>query len=324
LLVESRVYLDMGLGALAVQAVQAADAARPELRTPVLTLAAYEVWNQGRVERARSFARLALRDGIISTIVNPYAPHQAAAAFELSAGNHARAREIGDEARAALNTIDNPYAQTAFFGSIATFEGMAGRIEDARADAGRAVQLARQSGNRYLLAGAYHGTAWALQRDDPAAALAAAEKSLAFYREIDIAAAHAPGVNSLTGGLRARLGDDAGALELLHEAVIVGRDQGVRPQLAAALDWALSPLSRTGQADVAATFIGGLTGGALAGVGNFPGVDTARARTLERIRTVLGDEKTDELVAHGAAMSYDELVEYAIHHLARPHTNSDS
>jgi hypothetical protein len=66
---------------------------------------------------------------------------------------------------------------------------------------------------------------------------------------------------------------------------------------------------------VAATFLGTLIAGALAEVGNFPGVDAARARTLERVRSTLGD-KTDELVGRGAAMTYDELVECALHNLA--------
>ena len=101
------------------------------------------------------------------------------------------------------------------------------------------------------------------------------------------------------------------------------RRQGGRPQLAAALDWTLSPLTRTRQPDAAATLVGGLTGGALASVGNWPGVDSARARTLERVRAALGDSKTYELVAHGATLSYDELVEHAIHHLAQSHTNRD-
>jgi predicted ATPase/class 3 adenylate cyclase len=321
-LLEARFARDTGLGALAVQAVPVAERSRPALRVPVLTVAAYYEWNQGRVERARSLARAALRDGIVSTTVNPFAAYGAAVAFEMTAGNHAQALEINDHARAELDAVDmnNPYAQSFVLGSCATFGAMAGRIEDARADAERVVELARRSSNRNLLASAHHATAWAFQRDDPAVALAAAEQYLDLTRQFDIGAFSASTVMALAGGLRARLGDDSGALELLHEAIVVGRDQGTRPQLAAGLDWALSPLVRTGRPDVAASFVGGLTRGALAGVGNFPGVDAARARTLERVRAVLGDDQTDELVTSGATMSYDELVQYAIHHLAQPHT----
>jgi predicted ATPase len=318
-----RTVVDLGLGALAVQAVPAAEGIRAELRAPVLTVAAYYEWNQGRVARAQALAQSALRDGILAKTINPLAPYGAAQIFMMTAGNHARALEIADQARATLDTVDNPYAEGWFLASTATFEAMAGRIELARASAEGAMDRARKTGNGLLLALAQHCTAWALQRDDPATALAAAERSLDLFREFHIEFASSATIMALAGGLRARLGDDAGALKILHEAVLVARDQGVRPQLAAALDWALSPLGRTGRPDVAATLLGGLTTGALADVGNFPGVNSARARTLDRVRARLGDEKTDEKIAHGASMSYDELVQYAIHHLAQHNTHGN-
>jgi predicted ATPase/class 3 adenylate cyclase len=322
-MLEGRSARYTGLGALAAQAVPLAEACRPELRAPVLTIAAYHEWNQGRVERARSLANAAMRDGMIATTVNPLAAYLAAVTFEMTAGNHAQALDIADHARAALDTVDDTYARTCYLASIATFESMAGRSDDARAHVGRAVEVARRSGNRNLLAITYSGTAWALQRDDPTAALAAAEQYLDLYHQFDLLAFSASQVMALAGGLRARLGDHAAALQLLHEAAVVARDQGARPQLAATMDWALGPLTRTRRTDVAAVFVGALTAGSLAGVANFPGVDAARARILDRVRTVLGDEKTDELVARGATMSYDELVQYAIQHLDQTHTKRD-
>ena len=95
----------------------------------------------------------------------------------------------------------------------------------------------------------------------------------------------------------------------------MSRDQGARPQLAAALDWSLSPLIKVGRPEPAATFVGALTGGPLAEMGNFPDVDTARARILERLHVALGDDTSDALVGRGAAMTYDEIVDYALHHL---------
>ena len=311
-----RAHPDMGLGALAAQAVAAAETAPPELRAPVLSVASYHAWNQCDMKLAGKLAQDARRDGIVMATLNPFSPYMAGVIFEMSAGNHARALEIVNETRAELDTVDDLYAQAAFLGSIATFEAMAGEFERARGDAERALELARQLRNVAVIAVAQHGLAWALQRDDPAGALAAAEQYIDLYHEFDVAAGSATSAFALAGGLRARLGDDAGALELLHEAVTLARDQGVRPQLAAAADWALSPLLRTGRPDVAATFLGALTDGPLADVSNFPGVAAARSRSLERVRSVLGDAKTDELVARGGAMTYDELVDYALNHLA--------
>ena len=120
---------------------------------------------------------------------------------------------------------------------------------------------------------------------------------------------------ALAGGLRARLGNPAGALELLRGALLFSRDQGLRTQVAASLDWSLSPLTKLGRPEPAATFLGALTRGPLVEVGNFPEVDVTRTRILERVRAALGDNATDTFVAQGAAMTHDEIVVYALHHL---------
>jgi predicted ATPase/class 3 adenylate cyclase len=313
-----RGHPDTGLDTLAAQAVGAARASPPELRAPVLSLAAYHQWNQGNIEQARALAEDARRDGIVNSTLNPFLPFMHSVVFEMTAGNHARALEIANDTRRHLDTVDNPYAQALFLGGIANFEAMAGQLEQARADAELALVLARKSSNVGATAVAHFGRAWALHGDDPAAALAAAEQYLDLYREFDIGAGAASAVMALAGGLRARLGDDPGALELLREAMTLARDQGLRPQFAAALDWAPSPLRRIGRPDLAAVFLGVLLHGALADVGNFPGVAAARARALERVRGILGDTKTDELVTFGSTMTYDTLADYAIEALDTP------
>jgi predicted ATPase/class 3 adenylate cyclase len=302
---------DLGLGSLARSAVDLARSAPPELRVPVLTLAAHGEWNEGHTERARALVQDALVDGVVATSVDPFEPYIAAVVFEMDAGNHVRAMEIADEARAAVDAVDNPYAQAVCLGGIGTFEAMAGQLEHARADTERALGLARASQNIDAIARSLLGRAWALQRDDPAAALDVLEEYLDLYRRFGVNSGGATSALSLAGGLRARLGDDVGALELLHDSAVLARDLGVRPQLAAALDWALTPMLRTGRPDVAATFLGALTEGALQGVGDWPGVAVARTKALDRARSVLGDQAEPQ-VARGAAMSYDELVAYAI------------
>ncbi len=123
------------------------------------------------------------------------------------------------------------------------------------------------------------------------------------------------GCSPWPAGSGSALGDPNGALELLREAVVAARDLGARPQLSATLDWSLSPLVRVGRPEPAAMLVGALTRGALADVGNFPLVAAARARTLERVRAELGNDSTDRLVAEGATMTYDEIINYALQHL---------
>jgi predicted ATPase/class 3 adenylate cyclase len=309
-----RAYPDMGFWKLAIEAVDLARASAPEVRSPVLAMAAHAEWNLGHLERARALAYEALEGGIVASTVNPLTPHGCVVIFEMSVGNVDRALEIADDTRAAADVVGSPFAQAEALALIANFEAMAGRFEQARADAERAVEVARPTENVDAMAVSLHAIAWAFQHDDPARALAAAEEFIALYREFGVGRGSVASTLSIAGGLRARLRDDVGALELLHEAAVVGRDQGLRPQLAAALDWALSPLFRFGHADVAATLLGALTSGALANVGAWPGVAEARARSLERARGELGDD-VDTYVARGAAMGYDEFVAYAIEHL---------
>jgi tetratricopeptide (TPR) repeat protein len=281
-----------------------------------LAIAAYYEMNQGRPERARALAHASLRDGVVATSPYPFFPYQALGFIEVATGDYQRAVEFENEARAAFDAVDNPLAEAQLLSALASYEALVGQVDQARADAERALELARRLRNPTTLAMAFHGTAWALQRDDPGAALAAAEQYLDLQRETHASDEGVAGaLLALAGGLRARLGDPVGALELVREAVIVSRDQGKRPQLAAALDWSLAPLIKLGRPEPAATFVGALTGGPLAEVSGFPDVDAARARTLDRLRASLGDETTDARVAHGAAMTYDEIIEYALHHL---------
>ena len=106
---------------------------------------------------------------------------------------------------------------------------------------------------------------------EPTLALLAAEQYLATYRNFCTFGQGVSGaVLSLFGGLRWRLGDSDGALEDLRAAVVMTRDQGRRPQLAAALDWSLGALRSVGRLDAAAVLVGALNDGALTDMGNFP------------------------------------------------------
>jgi tetratricopeptide (TPR) repeat protein len=260
--------------------------------------------------------RSALRDGVIATMLDPFQPIRDSALIELATGQYPRAMEILNEGRAALDRVENPYAQAQLLAMLANTEAMIGEIDEARADAERALAIARRLQNPSTSGNAFHAMAWALQRDDPAAALAATEQYLDLHHHDHLPNASAlGGVLALAGGLRSRLGDHTGALENLREAASVSRDQGARPQLAATLDWSLSPLVKLGRPKPAAMFIGALTNGSLAEVSSFPGVDAPRARNLERARAALGDEPTNRLVKHGAAMTYDEITAYALDNL---------
>lgn len=302
----------IGIARSVAQAADHASTLGPELRAPVLAGAASFWWNQGFPDRARELARTALLDGIVTTSPFPLAAHQALMAIEVSLGNYDAALTVGNDVRPALDALDNPHAASTILSGLAIWEAMAGQVYESRRDAERSLELGRQSRNPYALANAFHAVMWANHREDPVEALNAAERYLEFHHQSAINLGGAAAVLAVAGGMRSRLGNPPGALELFREAVQVSRDQGTHPQMAAALDWALSSLTKIGRSEAAAVFVGALTKGALAGVGDFPGVVSARSGMLERIRSTLGDPSTEAALARGAAMSYDEIVEYAL------------
>ena len=317
-IVASFSFTTMGMAtinALAGQAAAAAQHCRAELRSPVLGLAAYYEMHQGNVERARALANDALRDGVVAASTNTFIGYQALAFIEMAVGNTERALEIYRDVRASFDAVDDPWGQASHLAGLASYEAMAGQLDQARADAESALEMARRLQNPRLLADAFHAMTWAYQRDEPAVALAAAEQCIEIYRAGLAKGGATAGLLAMAGGLRFRLGDPNGALELLREAVFAARDIGARPQLSATLDWSLSPLVKVGRPAPAATLVGALTRGALADVGNFPLVAGGRARTLERVRAEIGKDSTDRLVAEGATMTYDEIIEYALQHL---------
>lgn len=303
---------ETGILSLAAQAVNEAASLVPELRAPVLAGAANFWWNQGDPDKARQLAQAALEDGIVKTIPYPLCAHNALMAIEISLGNPQAAIEVGNAVRPSLEAMDSPFAESIILSTVAIWEGMVGQLDQAGTDARRALELARRIQNPHAIAHAMHATSWALQRDDPAAALEAAEEFIGILRRSPLRIGAVPSVLAMAGGMRSRLGDPRGAVEYLRESVLITRDEGSRPQLAAAYDWALSPLTKIGRAETAAVFIGVLTRGALTGVGVFPGVESARVKSLERIRSAIGDQRTDSMVASGAAMSFSESIEYAL------------
>ena len=303
-----------GLDALAARVATTAEECPPELRSPALALASYYEFNQGRPDRARELADDARRDGVIASSPEPLLAHEMTGYIEILTGHRQRALEVMNDGRSMLDTLDDPFVEAQFLLVASAYESLAGEVDAARADAEQALQLAHRLDNPRLRREALHALAWALQRDEPLAALRALEPTLDAlrHRSDQIASSSI----ALAGSLRARVGDPEGAIPLLLDAVTIARDHDARPSLAAALAWSVSPLVKLGHPEPAATLLGALTGGPLAEVSAVPLGHEARGRSLERIRAALGNETTDELVADGAAMTYDEIVEYALHHLS--------
>ena len=192
---------------------------------------------------------------------------------------------------------------------------MAGQLDEARthAEAARAISVhCRTRGCRATCSTRWRGPT---DRDEPTVALEATQLCVDLMRVGLAKGGGLIGVYGMLAGLRFRTGDVDDAIGLLREAVLA-RDVGARPQLAAALDWSLSPLVKIGRPAPAARLVGALDDGALADVGNWPLSAGTRPRTLDRVRAALGDDVTDQLVAEGATMGYDEIIQAALDQLS--------
>jgi predicted ATPase/class 3 adenylate cyclase len=304
------------IAALSLRALPLVDGGPPVRRATVYALASYHEMNIGNAARARELGEVSVRDGVIVPSLHSYFPHQNLMFVELITGRYDRVQELLDDAHRTFGEIDHPFAEASLRTSMAIYESMLGLFADARVDAERAVELARMLRNQTLVEASLHGLAWALQRDEPEDAVRVLDEYLALVHDQPTTGISGSALG-LAGGLRARLGDPFDALGYLQAGLVVTRDQGVRPQLAAVLDWGLQVLPRVGRPEAAARCYGALTSGALAIVSNYPlPTSTARTRVVERVSATLGADEVERLVAEGAAMPYDDLVAYAIEQLA--------
>ena len=308
--------LALGLNSLARLAVPLAEHARPELRSPILTSAAFGLWQWGEVDEARRLVERALAGGLAPERLNPLSPHNGLVAFDMSSGHWQRALDFAAHVRELFPIIGNDYEESRLRGAFAGYEAMIGNDAQALADADRSLELARKLGNQGLLTNAFAGRAWALHRVDPHAALTAVEQSLALHRQDGFSRNVVEGVAALAANLYARTGDLPRAVAMLREALTMARDDGALPQVVANLTFALPILRRLAKPQAAAIVIGGLEDGALKGQGRFPGTKDARQHNLNRLHDELGQHETDALVEQGTTMSYDDLVDYAIDQLA--------
>jgi predicted ATPase/class 3 adenylate cyclase len=306
------------ISSMAVRATAAVVDGPSAWRSAVFTLASYHELTQGRSERALEFAHLAVQDGIVAESLSPWQPYQNLIFAELMTGGYEQAHALIERGRVAFAEAD-PVSEGMFLATIGTFLALLGRDEDARLVSERAVDLAHATGSQHMLVTALASLAWALQRSDPEAALARVDEVAGYFRDGVRQSPVEGSLYALGGGLRARLGDDAGAFEYLHRAACVTRDDGGHPQFAAVLDWSVPLLAKFGRRDAAAVFLGALTQGVLANVSNYlvSGAYT-RQRAIERLRASLSDAQVDPLLDRGARMTFDEIAAYAIEQLSPP------
>ena len=164
-----------------------------------------------------------------------------------------------------------------------------------------------------------YSTGVALNRADPAAALAAFEAYIVLAR----AGAGSANLGIALGDvslLRARAGDRVGALTAALEGIRYCDHTGNHATFGGTLSRTRHTLVQLGMWEQAAVVIGVLTEGPLAASDGQAGVAAERRdreQALQKTRAALGPDAFEEALARGAAMTYDEVADYTLAELDR-------
>jgi tetratricopeptide (TPR) repeat protein len=212
-----------------------------------------------------------------------------------------------------------PFEQAVVHSTAANLLLMLGDLDDARREAEASLRIARPLQNPTALALALFAVGWSFAVDEPDAALAALDESIALTRAGGVDSAFGSTL-SIAALIRARQGDARGALEGAREAVAYSHDVGDRSNLATAIVRGAAITAILGHGDLGAVLSGIVDGPALAIhlSEHFSASEIVDYRSVqERTRTAIGDAAYDAATARGAAMGADEVVPYVLSELDR-------
>ncbi len=216
------------------------------------------------------------------------------------------------DARAALAHLAPDPAADAMLG-MATAQILASTGDpSAPRTADEALQLVRASGQHIALVAALGTVAEINVTDDPGAAARAAEESLALQRTRGESVFYGR-VLALVTLLRARSGEQSGALTALREAIFFHAERGHWSGAYPAMAIGVLALDSLGEARAAAAIAACVAAGPMAAQRLMPLQEQdAEREVLRRIRTTIGPGEYDALFADAADLSSDLAVARAL------------
>ena len=189
----------------------------------------------------------------------------------------------------------------------------------ARPEAELGLRQARETANPTALAGALYAYGFALAGDDLAAALAAFDESIALSRQGASSSMLLAAALVEAAGVRLRTGDLPRAARDLREAIERDHQAGTRTSVYVGVWWGIEILIGLDHLEQAAVFDGIASTGLPAehrAVTVGPGVgerELAHQRAaIAHARASYGPEHYDAALQTGAAMTYDQAVEYTL------------
>ena len=298
-------------GLWAERALLYLDETTPGRRAAVLAAAAFAAYHRGDLDLARARAGHALGSGVTEDCPAPLVVYVVNSVVAMSSGQYEDGLAVVTGALDAPASTGELYAE-ANLHAVRSFiqSAVMGNLDQARRDADAALELSRRIGNpsQLVIALTAFGTAW--REGDPTRARRALEESLQLVGEGASDVNLALACQELA---RLRLGDGdlVGALRAVWIAVSHSHANGDRPGIVGTLLVAAEVLAAAGQHEAVVTLSRGVAAGLqslTAGIG----ATNSQDQMLRDARAALGDERCDAAAARGRAMSYEEVVAYAL------------
>jgi predicted ATPase/class 3 adenylate cyclase len=300
-----------GIWAWADAASSRVGIATPGVRSDVLVAAAFSAFSLGDPDATVAYARDAIRDGLPPDVEHPSWVFVALGAGLTMQGRADLAIEANAEGLRALEQLGgDPYGYANLVIAAMWWEP-AGRDLAAAQDRSRqALRVARDLGNPSLLTTALSAFAQVWWQDDPDASLAALDETIELMRS-----GTGRGVFASSLALAARIRvehDPAWALGALREAYVYSKSVGDQASIGNASDHAVHIFSVLGLTRAAAVLLGAIEGphAPLSSASAWEAED--RAQVSSQLRSTLGDVEYEVAIADGAAMGYDDIIDFAL------------
>ncbi|HXY91114.1 MAG TPA: adenylate/guanylate cyclase domain-containing protein [Acidimicrobiia bacterium] len=312
-----------GIGAWAERAFDVALRSTARERTAVIGAAAQQAAHLAQFDLAMNRVETELQGALDADSIAPGLVPFVAWSSLYGQGKHAEAAQVEVEAVHRLEQAGtDPFGLVMFHTGVSYYAAGTNDLVTARAEAESALELARRIENPSAIGSALFNFGRAIEHDDPVRALDAHEQAIALGR-----AGAMPTIVGLAlvcvARLRARMHDRVGALEALDEAISHGGSVGARPVVVDILGASADILVRVAEPSTATVVAASLLEGALVAINVSSQRNAELERTLDAARRVLGHEQYQRSYAHGASISYEEVVEFALDNvrraLAQPH-----
>jgi predicted ATPase/class 3 adenylate cyclase len=308
----------LGVSGWGEAALHRVESTVPGRRTAVLTAAALNAGARSDFDAMRTLALAALRKGLPADTPSPAYPYLALSSSYGFRGDFDRALAIIGDGQAALDAIHaDDFNRLVLHAGAANYAGVQGDRSRARAETDACLELARRIGNPSTLSASLYLLGRAFWPDDPRAALDALEESVAISRS-GVQRGTLSDSLARIAELRAQEHQTLGALGTLRAALVYGHEFGQQAWLVTALDRGIQVLGHLGHWEPTAVLGGMVLDGPLGRLSILPLAEhQARSDALERARQELGDHRYRAAHTRGAAMTYEQIIEYTLAELDR-------